>query len=175
MYQAQFASRTFYVPFPPYNRNNTDQLQRPTFLVAGDPGATGDHRWKLQLVTLAELTNSVSQFGWPGLSLSPEPQLLHHSPGFYSGLFLLLLQPESLTSSSRVPLSPSWKRSPVAGTFLPFACSDLVILPLLQPPLAELPPLLCRVWGPSTPSPFVFQVRQQQTLHSPSNTILPTR
>lgn len=103
MYRAQFASRIFYVPFLPYNRNSTDQLQTPTFPGA-DADATGDHSWTLQLVTLAEPTHSAAQFAWLGLSLSLSPSC---------SLILLVLQwafPPSSAAwvvpySSRVPFS----------------------------------------------------------------------
>lgn len=134
MYQAQFTSQIFHVPFPPYNRNNTDQLQAPTFHVARDPDATGDHSWTLQLVTLAELT--------PCPSLSDQASATLQSPScshillFYSRPFLLL-QLKSLTSSSK-SLSDLPKREALWLEHLPhllvqtWSCSLFSSLPWMS-------------------------------------------
>lgn len=85
MYQAQSAPQPFYVPFLPYDRNNTEQLQIPTFPVAGDPDATRDHSWTLQLITLAKLTQCPGLDDWASASLqSPS---CSHIPLVFQGAF----------------------------------------------------------------------------------------
>lgn len=97
----------------------------------------------------------MSQFRWWGLSCS-EHQLLPHCPGFNSGLSILLVLPRSLLREGN-----TYFLEEKSGQL-----SDLVILPLLQPPLAEFPPLLSLGIPHFFPFCFPSQItRKDYTVH----------
>lgn len=130
-----------------------NQLQTPTFLPCGRRSwCYSRSKLDASAITLAKLTRVLVWMSRPSL-LSRVPAATSF-PWFNSELFLLL-QPESLPSSSQGPFSHSWKKSPGAGAFLPFSCFQIWSSFLC----CSLPWLSSHHHcGTSTPSPFAFQV-----------------